>query len=81
MLCVPLSVDANWRYLAECRDRSLSLFFPVTKRAEQAGKKICQRCPVQEQCFAVAEPYGTWGGTTRKDRARISRKVREQRAA
>lgn len=74
-------MNTDWMDQAECRGRSLSLFFPVTKRAEQAGKRICQRCPVQEPCFASAQPFGIWGGTTRKDRTTIARKIRERRAA
>lgn len=46
------------------------------------AKKICQRCPYIEECFAYAlatNQEGIWGGTTTNERNKIRRaKLRQK---
>lgn len=82
----------TWRDEAACADRVDIDWFPImdrpggttsTWRANViAAKEVCQSCPVQSQCLAVAleDPLtaGIWGGTTEADRRRRSRPPRRQ---
>jgi WhiB family redox-sensing transcriptional regulator len=39
------------------------------------AKKLCETCPVQQECgeYAIAafEPYGVWGGLSARERTKI----------
>jgi WhiB family redox-sensing transcriptional regulator len=52
-------------------------FFPQNKAEEAAALTICGICPVCEDCFDHAletnERFGVWGGTTEKERRKLSR--------
>lgn len=72
----------DWQLKAGCRDHSTRTFFPPHRlrgrsraRAEDAAKRICQPCPVRDQCLRYAlesgEPYGVWGGLTPIERFRV----------
>lgn len=63
----------DWQLRAACRDVDSRLFFgsanenwQVRNAREARAKALCRRCPVRQPCrdhaFAVAEPYGIWGG-------------------
>lgn len=71
-----------------CRQTDPDVFFPDPEnqyRSSKEAKKICQRCPVREECleYAVTAKIvsvhgydlgyvtGVWGGTTNKQRAKI----------
>ncbi len=80
-----MTVAANWREVAACRDADPDLFFPVgmagpaLRQIEQA-KRICRACPVQARCLAWALDHGVtdgiWGGTTEDERRVIRRPAR-----
>lgn len=64
-----------------CKDEDPELFFPEGKghvEATREAKGICSRCPIVEECLAVAmkngEKYGIWGGTTAKEREYLRRR-------
>src|SRR6266487_4398666 len=48
---------------------------PTLARRERRAKQICARCPVVADCLRWAldarEPFGVWGGTSAKERARM----------
>jgi hypothetical protein len=55
------------------------LFFPEEILDQQArivatnaAKKLCQKCPIIDQCYEYAvnapEEYGVWGGTSATER-------------
>lgn len=48
-----------------------------------AAREICSQCPLSYECLEYAlladEPYGIWGGMTRKERVAISGSGRSAR--
>lgn len=75
-----MTVRMNWREHAACRDADPDLFFPVgtagnSLRQVDEAKRICHRCPAQNQCLAWALENGitdgVWGGTTENERRAI----------
>ena len=77
----------DWRDDAACRDEDPELFFPIGTTGialEQvnAAKRVCARCPVQEDCleFTLAsnQDAGIWGGTS-EDERRLLRRQRSGR--
>ncbi|WP_082981572.1 WhiB family transcriptional regulator [Mycolicibacterium mucogenicum] len=72
----------DWQLQARCRGADVRTFFsPDGERGharlerETRAKLLCQACPVLAHCRAhalrVGEPYGTWGGLTEAERARL----------
>ena len=47
-------------------------FFPERGGKGNAGRALCRRCPVAEQCLELAltegEAFGIWGGTSERER-------------
>jgi WhiB family redox-sensing transcriptional regulator len=78
----------DWRDDAACRDEDPELFFPIGTTGialEQvnAAKRVCARCPVQEDCleFALAsnQDAGIWGGLTEDERRTLKRSRQRRR--
>lgn len=80
----PIADIWAWQHRGACRDRDSGQFFhpdgergAARGRREREAKKVCQRCPVREQCAAYAlatrEPYGVWGGFTEHERSMLLR--------
>jgi WhiB family redox-sensing transcriptional regulator len=79
----PLSVGADWRELAACKDSDPSLFFPIgttgpaVDQIEEA-KMICSGCAVQEDCLLYAletnQESGVWGGYHEDERRRLRKR-------
>lgn len=67
----------DWHALAACRGADPSLFFPKPgdTRTVRAAQRICDGCPVKEQCrdFGLGEQAGIWGGLTGKQRVQVRR--------
>lgn len=67
----------HWYAAAACRGVSVEMF--VGSRGSPAGpaKRICAGCDVRGPCleFALSDASitGTWGGTTKQERARMRR--------
>ncbi|MFD0887055.1 WhiB family transcriptional regulator, partial [Streptosporangium algeriense] len=75
----------TWRDRADCQSVDPELFFPrvadtrggerAETRAYAAARKVCARCPVQQECRAYAldrdERHGMWGGLTPGQRRRL----------
>ena len=64
-----MTLDVNWRDLAECRDLVTAdddPFFDGGEDNERTAIAICQLCPVQDPCLAYAirtgQQHGVWGG-------------------
>lgn len=78
-----LSRPESWVLRAACLDvGDPDLFFPPGEHGRsvpqlEEARKICERCPVREECLALAlgcdEQYGMWGGTTPNERQAIRR--------
>jgi WhiB family transcriptional regulator, redox-sensing transcriptional regulator len=91
---LPVAVTEVWEWQLDgaCREADPRLFFhpegergPARRKRDEAAVKVCQTCPVLEQCrqhgLSVREPYGVWGGLTEEDREEIyaqERKARRQ---
>jgi WhiB family redox-sensing transcriptional regulator len=60
------------------------IFYPLTDEEADAAKAVCGGCPVQDECLEHAighrEHNGVWGGATERERQRIIRRRRRQRA-
>ena len=79
----------NWRAASACLNTEPDVFFPVavgSAASEQISRalRICQGCPVRQQCLDFAmrsgEKDGIWGGTTPEERIR-ARRARNRRPA
>jgi WhiB family redox-sensing transcriptional regulator len=73
---------ANWRAASACLNADPDMFFPVaagTAASKETARalRICQGCPVRQQCLDFAmqsgEKDGIWGGTTPEQRIRARR--------
>jgi WhiB family redox-sensing transcriptional regulator len=84
-----LARSETWRQSAACSGMDTSDFYPGDRergptlaRRERRAKQVCARCPVIQECLAWAldarEPFGVWGGTSAKERARMLQ-VRDRR--
>ena len=68
----PLSVPpSSWLERSSCLTEDPEIFFTGGGLSRKA-KKICQSCPVREQCLELSllndARFGIWGGLTRAER-------------
>lgn len=77
-------MDIAWAEEAACRGLDPMIFYPSTDEEAEQAKEICAGCPVQTACLEHAiderEHNGVWGGATERERQRIIRRRRRQRA-
>lgn len=77
-------MDRDWANQAACRGLDPMIFYPLTDEEADAAKAVCEGCPVQDECLEHAighrEHNGVWGGATERERQRIIRRRRRQRA-
>lgn len=79
----------EWPNRAACRDHDRELFFPDTPGETIFAKRICQGCPVKNECLEWAleveagepESYGVFGGMAARTRRRMIWKSRKAPAA
>lgn len=61
-----------WMRHAACRGLDTNIFFPDRGDDYRPAKRICNECPVREQCleysFEIPQVIGIWGGITGKER-------------
>jgi WhiB family redox-sensing transcriptional regulator len=71
------SDDDRWQERALCAQTDPEAFFPEKGGSTREAKKICEVCPVREQCLAYAlehdERFGIWGGLSERERRRLKR--------
>lgn len=77
-----------WMERAACLQAELKLFFPGNGKAHhlstQKAKAICGGCDVLNECREHAltnNEFGTWGGLTYPERARLRKERRENAQA
>lgn len=62
----------DWWQRAACTGGNTKPWFPGRGVAEEPAKRICDGCPVADQClaYALADPrlHGIWGGTNETER-------------
>ena len=83
-LAVSEFLAPDWARDAACKDLDEeeidAYFFPQRGGSSKAGRALCARCSVTEQCLELAlsrgEAFGIWGGTSERQR-RVLRRERE----
>ncbi len=59
-----------------CAQTDPELFFPEKGGSTRPAKAVCAGCPVRAQCLEHAlahdERYGVWGGTSERERRRLT---------
>jgi len=72
--------ELKWWDQGACKGLDASVFYPDDDDDASVAKAVCDGCPVKIACLehalAVREKVGVWGGTTERDRRRISRQRR-----
>lgn len=67
-----------WTEQARCAQVDPEIFFPAKGGSLRPARAVCERCPVQAECFdysiANGEKYGIWGGISEFDRRKLRRK-------
>lgn len=78
-------MDNEWMAEGSCREQAPSLFFPSDGVGVEVARRICATCPVKEPCLEYALrngiDHGVWGGASERERRRIARRRRLERAA
>ncbi len=78
-------MDHEWMTRGLCANVPPSTFFPSDGAGVDVARKICASCPVQEQCPEDALvnriDHGVWGGCSERERRRILKRRRADRAA
>jgi len=76
-LVAPILEERPWAVFAACKDEKSMKFFPQNRQEEREALAICSICPVVEDCLDHAiqtnERFGVWGGTTERQRKKLSR--------
>lgn len=71
-----VKLPGGWADQARCNDHPRVSWFPDhhDTAAIRAAKRICEACPVRQQCLEhalrVGERWGIWGGLTTDERHR-----------
>ena len=78
-------MESAWMARGRCRDESPSLFFPSDGVGVEVARRVCQDCPVKVECLEYALTngidHGVWGGASERERRRIARRRRLERAS
>jgi WhiB family redox-sensing transcriptional regulator len=68
-----------WQADALCAQTDPEIFFPEKGGSTREAKKICEHCPVRDQCLEYAlqndERFGIWGGLSERERRRLRRRA------
>lgn len=79
ILMAPILEERPWAVFAACKEEKSMKFFPQNREEEREALAICSICPVVEDCLQHAlesnERFGVWGGTTERQRRKLSRIV------
>ena len=77
-------MDNEWMAEGNCRSESPSLFFPSDGVGVAVARRVCATCPVKGPCLEYALrngiDHGVWGGASERERRRIARRRRLERA-
>lgn len=73
------SVEEEWQEQALCAQTDPEAFFPEKGGSTREAKRICQACPVRDDCLEFAlehdERFGIWGGLSERERRRLKREI------
>lgn len=78
-------MDTEWMAQGKCRDVPPATFFPSDGVGVEVARRICATCPMQAPCLEYALrhriDHGVWGGASERERRRIARRRRLERAS
>lgn len=78
-------MELDWMARGLCTNVPPSTFFPSDGAGVEVARKICASCPVKTECLehALANriDHGVWGGCSERERRRILKRRRTERAA
>ncbi len=70
-----MKVSIEWMAQAKCRDYPAEVFFPRDGVGVLITQKICDECPVEQDCLEYAlenhVDHGIWGGKSERERRRL----------
>ena len=70
-----------WMAEGRCRMYPAAMFFPSDGVGVEKARKVCNGCPVQDQCLEHALEHriehGVWGGASERQRRRILKQRRQ----
>ena len=73
-------MELPWMEHGNCLEYPPEVFFPSDGVGVIAAQRICEGCPVREQCleYALVEriDHGVWGGASERERRRILKRRR-----
>lgn len=65
----------EWMLVAKCRGAAPGEFFPSDGSGVERAMRVCQGCPVRDDCLEFALEHriehGVWGGASERERRRI----------
>lgn len=68
-----------WYAAAACAGHDTALWFPEKGDDWRPAIRVCEACPVRQECLQHAldhdERVGVWGGLTAGQRARVARQA------
>lgn len=77
-------MELEWMAQGKCREVPPAVFFPNDGVGVDTARRICAECPVKAPCLEYALlnriDHGVWGGTSERERRRIARQRRLDRA-
>jgi len=77
-------METDWMADGKCREVAPATFFPSDGVGVEVARRICATCPMQAPCLEYALrnkiDHGVWGGASERERRRIARRRRLQRA-
>lgn len=75
----------DWMQDGACRGVDPEMFFPTRGGDSATAKKVCEGCPVKDECLDYAlrtcQKYGVWGGVSERERRALRKEARVERAA
>jgi WhiB family redox-sensing transcriptional regulator len=80
-----LNIEKPPEWMADglCAQVDPELWFPEKGGSTRQAKAVCARCTVCPECLAYAlandDRFGVWGGTSERDRRRMTRAARARR--
>ena len=77
-------METEWMAEGKCREVPPATFFPSDGVGVEVARRICATCPMRAPCLEYALrnkiDHGVWGGASERERRRIARRRRLERA-
>jgi len=77
LLSLAAAMPGDWVRAALCAQVDPDLWFPEKGGSTAGAKKVCERCPVTQECLQFAldneQRFGIWGGRSERERRALAR--------